>query len=338
MELESLVLDALERLGVVARVPAGRGPAEPTLVVDLDGAETAIQLKRRSLVDERTASSLLLEPRPTGTVLLAVGDRVTEDARQTLLQARAGFLDLRGHLGLRTSGIVINTSVPTYKPAPERSEALAGKAGVEVATRLLMAPSVAVAVRQLARELNRSPSTVSEVLAALRSEGLIDETNTVVDTSLFWRVAGKWASGRIYLERQPSPGDAIHAQTLRLGLEDPETTSGWALSDTAAAAAYGAPVAFREGQQLDFFVPDDAVAQRAIRLLGAAQPGSRAAVSIRVAPVPAAVNRRVGAAAVPLHWPLAHPVFVALDLAQDLGRGREILDAWTPDTRWSRVW
>jgi hypothetical protein len=31
-------------------------------------------------------------------------------------------------------------------------------------------------------------------------------------------------------------------------------------------------------------------------------------------------------------------VFVALDLAQDVGRGREILAAWTPDSRWSRVW
>jgi hypothetical protein len=40
----------------------------------------------------------------------------------------------------------------------------------------------------------------------------------------------------------------------------------------------------------------------------------------------------------PFEWPLAHPVFVALDLAQDTGRGREILDAWTPPERWARVW
>jgi hypothetical protein len=42
-------------------------------------------------------------------------------------------------------------------------------------------------------------------------------------------------------------------------------------------------------------------------------------------------------------WPLAHPVFVALDLAKDPGRGGEILDTWTPghlDTAkpWKRVW
>jgi hypothetical protein len=38
-----------------------------------------------------------------------------------------------------------------------------------------------------------------------------------------------------------------------------------------------------------------------------------------------------------MKWPVAHPLFVALDLAQDTGRGREILDAWTP-TEGTRVW
>jgi hypothetical protein len=54
--------------------------------------------------------------------------------------------------------------------------------------------------------------------------------------------------------------------------------------------------------------------------------------------VPAAVRRRVDLDKSPVEWPLAHPLFVALDLAQDVGRGREVLDRWTPDTRWPRVW
>jgi len=37
-------------------------------------------------------------------------------------------------------------------------------------------------------------------------------------------------------------------------------------------------------------------------------------------------------------WPLAQPLFVALDLAQDPGRGREILNDWTPPEPWHRVW
>jgi hypothetical protein len=35
---------------------------------------------------------------------------------------------------------------------------------------------------------------------------------------------------------------------------------------------------------------------------------------------------------------LAHPLFVALDLAADPGRGREILDGWTPPADVARVW
>jgi hypothetical protein len=38
-------------------------------------------------------------------------------------------------------------------------------------------------------------------------------------------------------------------------------------------------------------------------------------------------------------WPLAQPLFVALDLAQDPDRGRELLDGWTPPTEAGpRVW
>jgi len=38
------------------------------------------------------------------------------------------------------------------------------------------------------------------------------------------------------------------ARFLRLGLEDAERTAGWALTDLAAAVAYGAPLAMRTGQ------------------------------------------------------------------------------------------
>jgi hypothetical protein len=134
------------------------------------------------------------------------------------------------------------------------------------------------------------------------------------------------------------PGDADLTAPLRLGLDDVAHHSGWALSDSAAAAAYGAPLAFRSDQILDFFVPDQSVIRRATTLLGVADSASHARATVRVAPVPAVVQRRVDHASSPFEWPLAHPLFVALDLAQDVGRGREILDAWTPDGRWTRVW
>jgi hypothetical protein len=110
------------------------------------------------------------------------------------------------------------------------------------------------------------------------------------------------------------------------------------LTDSVAAAAYGAPVALRSGQLLDFFVPDQSTLRRATTLLGAATTTSQAQATLRVAPVPAVVKNRVDLDTDSTEWPLAHPLFVALDLAQDVGRGREILDAWTPDGGWTRVW
>ena len=73
-------------------------------------------------------------------------------------------------------------------------------------------------------------------------------------------------------------------------------------------------------------------------LLGAAVSASLAGAAVREAPVPAVVQRRFNLDVSSVEWPLARPLFVALDLAQGLGRGREILNAWTPDDRWARVW
>jgi DNA-binding transcriptional ArsR family regulator len=202
-----------------------------------------------------------------------------------------------------------------------------------------MTPAAGATVRALARTVGRSPSTVSEVLAALRRDGLVDERHRVEGTQLFWQVANQWPARRFYLARLPMPGEATAiTKPLRLGLDDAETTTGWALTDSAAAVAYGAPLAVRADQLLDFYVPDQGIQRRATALLGAAPSRSQARCSVRIAPVPAVCSQRVDVEASPFEWPLAHPLFVALDLAKDAGRGREILAAWTPPETWARVW
>lgn len=338
MENESLVVDAFAQLGLDARVPVGSPGAGVDLVLEPEGMATPLELKRRSLVDEEVARRLLAEARPSEPSVLVVADRVTDAARKILTEGGAGYLDLRGRLALRTEDIVINADVPSVKERADRTDALAGKAGLEVATALLMQPERPAAVRVLARDLERAPSTVSAVLAALRRDGLLDSANAVTGTDLFWRVADRWPVPRSPLAQPPSAEDTAMVQALRLGMNDPENTSGWALTDTAAAAAYGAPVAFRAGQRIDFFVPDESVMRRATTLLGTAESVSNARATIRVAPVPSVVRHRVDLDSGPDAWPLAHPLFVALDLAQDVGRGREVLDAWTPEDRWPRVW
>ncbi|MFI7544855.1 hypothetical protein [Actinoplanes sp. NPDC049599] len=338
MDTAALVIDAFAQIGIDAQVPTGTSDVGADVVLDTSGVRLALQLKRRALVTDSVAEQALRTHAPPAGALLIVADRVTETARRILTTRQAGYYDLRGRLALRTDGMVIDAEVEPLQERSQRTSALSGKAGLEVASAVLMQPERGTAVRELARQLGRSASTVSEVLSMLRREELVDANNAVTDSRLFWRVADRWATPRTYLAQLPSPGEGPLPQALRLGLVDVEHEPGWALTDSAAAAAYGAPLAFRSGQVLDFYVPDQAVQHRATTLLGAAGRPSQARATVRIAPVPAVVQRRVDLDTNPMEWALAHPLFVALDLAQDVGRGREILDAWTPDERWSRVW
>ncbi len=337
MSAEERLLDAFAELGITIRATeaTGRGDA---LVLDPDGIAVGIEVKQRSLVTEDVASRLVAEVAPNGIAVVVVADRVTAAARRILTANGCGFLDLRGRLALRAGGFVIDAEVEPVRKRTSRKSALGGAAGLEVAIALLMEPKRTVVVRELAREIGRSPSTVSETLAALRHDDLVDEANTVVGTGLFWQVADRWVVKRIPLARPPVPDDPGLAQPLRLGNDLLDDAPGWALTDSAAAAVYGAPVAFRAGQVQDFFVPDEVVARRAVTLLGSAEHPSQARATVRVAPVPAVVRRRVRVSTGGNPWPLAQPLFVALDLAQDLGRGREILDQWNPTGGWIRVW
>lgn len=338
MDIEALVVDAFAQLGIEARLLVGAADRRIDLVLAPEGIDVPLEVKRRTLVSDDVARRLFTERTPSDSVLLVVGDRVTETARKLLTSRGAGYYDLRGRLAVRTDRLVIDAEIEPVKERAERSNALSGKAGLEVAAALLMQPERPMAVRELARELGRSPSTVSEVLTALRRDELVDAKNAVADTRLFWQVADRWSGPRTHLANLPIPGDAHLTGPLRLGLDDIEHEAGWALTDSAGAAAYGAPLGFRSGQVLDFYVPDQSIVRRAATLLGSTASTSQARATVRVAPVPAVVQRRVDLDTNPVEWPLALPLFVALDLAQDVGRGREILDAWTPDERWTRVW
>lgn len=338
MDIEALVVDAFAQLGIEARLLVGAADRRIDLVLAPEGIDVPLEVKRRTLVSDDVARRLFAERTPSDSVLLVVGDRVTETARKLLTSRGAGYYDLRGRLAVRTDRLVIDAEIEPVKERAERSNALSGKAGLEVAAALLMQPERPMAVRELARELGRSPSTVSEVLTALRRDELVDAKNAVADTRLFWQVADRWSGPRTHLSNLPIPGDAHLTGPLRLGLDDIEHEAGWALTDSAGAAAYGAPLGFRSGQVLDFYVPDQSILRRATTLLGSTASTSQARATVRVAPVPAVVQRRVDLDTSQVEWPLALPLFVALDLAQDVGRGREILDAWTPDERWTRVW
>ena len=312
-------------------------------MLDPEGLRLPVALKHWSLITEETVNRLRGRDRanerqnPDSPARILVGDRITEPAKRAIRESGWGYIDLRGELSLREERLIIQATFEPRWTRPSRTRALSGKVGLEVATRILIDPQRSHPIRELARELDRSPSTVSNVLSTLRRDSYITSDNRLVDTRLFWAVADQWPDDRTYLHEQPTPASVAVTRALGLELDD-HNLPGWALTESAAAAAYGAPVAVRSGQTLDFYVPSTVIRRRAQTLLHPSITPVDAGCSIRVAPVPTACAPRFNIHVDYGEWPATHPVFVALDLAQDQGRGREILEAWTPDREWSRVW
>lgn len=334
--------EAASAVGLEATVAEEPGD----LRLDVNGVLYDVTLKRVSTASPTAPPRMLpRDMKHAGAegypVRVLIADKIGESAKDMLRAHDWGWLDLRGHLHLSAPGLFVDARVPAFNPRPERSSAFSGTVGLEVACALLMEPERRPSVRGLARQLSRAPSTVSDALKALSREGLIRQDKHPLLPDLFWETAAAWRrrSDPLWLSAAPEIADGRAVAALKLGLRDVESTTGWALADTLAASAYGAPIGMRGDHPPDFYVPSHATAHRAVQLLGQASDPADRRASVRVAPVSLVCTRRVDP-----HgwtgqvWPLAHPVFVALDLARDPDRGRQVLVDWQPPARWRRVW
>jgi hypothetical protein len=336
------LIAAAQSLGLETRLSTGADQGHDAVVTVPGGGTVFLEIKTASLVTADSAPgqlrrwSISIEP---DAVPLVVADRITADGRDQLTRAGWSWLDLRGHLRLVGPGLFVDSDVPTLtEPRPAR-EGLSGQVGIELAALLLLDPTTRIGVRSAAAALGRAPSSISEAYAALHVAGLVDAKRRPAVPELFWELAARWETASRDVATIPGEGRDRDTSALHIGFENVESTVGWALSDTMAAALYGAPVSMRADHPRDFHVPDHGTLRRAVQLLGPAVSPSARAARIRVAPVPLVCARRIdGTEWANDEWPLAHPLFVALDLAQDPGRGREILDAWTPREPWARVW
>lgn len=343
----SALSEALSQVGLtlLARGHGARREVADAVVRSPAGDECLVRVKQMSLANVDALQRLSLGSSPGGNeaepVLVVVADRIPQPSRTWLGEHDVSWLDLRGHLRLVAKGFFIDAGVTPQRERPTRSSALAGRVGLEVATLLLADLGAPPGVRAIASRLDRSASTVSEVLKILREEEHLDRYGLTRPADLFWEVAAAWRPDVADLARVPDPEDGAVSQALGLERVQVEGAPGWALTDTLAAVSYGAPAGARTDHPPDFYVPDAATLRRAVQLLGLARTTSSRAATVRVAPVPMVCEQRVDPLMLPAGkggWPLAHPVFVALDLARDPGRGREILDAWTPPKPWQRVW
>ncbi len=343
-ELEAIALltRALAEVGLESAEETADARAD-LVVRSRDGVAFAVEVKQRALVrdgDVPALTRLTEADRRRGVVSVIVADRITEEAKNRLRAEGWGWLDLRGGLHVEAPGVFIDARVKPARPVTGvAKEPLAGVVGLGLASLLLMEPTRTFGVREAAAEITRAPSSVSQELARLRDAGLVDAEHRPVSPDLFRALSRRWRPESLDVATVPGVGSSPINDALRLGLDDPEHQRGWALGDTLAAIAYGAPMSATGTYPPDLYVPDRATLRRATQLLGTAPSRSERAATLRLAPVPMVTGRRVDwNTRANAEWPLVHPVFVALDLAQDPDRGSEVLAAWDPPGRWQRVW
>jgi hypothetical protein len=254
---------------------------------------------------------------------IVVGHQISRDARDHLTATGASWFDRRvgAHLvnGNRTFDVRLVGDQPSDRagpPAPFRGDGpIRGRAGVSYAAALLLSPDDPPTMRAVAREVGMSPQAISNAAKLLAEHGLVIDGRPAIP-DLFRALADVWRPAKVaFVATAPDPA------------KQPE----WVLGGDGAALELGAPV-FATDDRPTFWVPSQTEARRAARALGTADPSTRAA-TVQVPSTPLVISRRVE------HdpWPLAHPLFVALDLARDQGRGREILEQWHPEGV-ARVW
>ena len=323
--LEAQAVDAAVAALRAGDIEVVEATQQGLLKARVDGRSLSITVVAVSYCTGQRARELVgRQPARAGAVHLVVADRVTAEAKVVLSDAGWSWLDRRGQLHLRGPGVRVDLTVEGLE-APTTTHAenpIAGRSGLTVAYWLCAHRGQSLSPTRSAPLLRLAPSTISTSVRRLRDAGLVDDDGAGVFPELFWELVDAWAVERTWLIDAPDPSN--HADP------DPHAPR-WRRTGTAAAAAYGAPVVSTAGGPIELYVIGPVEVSVAVRRYGRAQPGTGAA-AIAVAPV-SDVVAGVGERHVPVldGWPAAPVLAVALDLAQDRARGREMLNDWSID-------
>ncbi len=315
---EEAVLAACEHLGLAAsRSPLLDERADLRIAVENRHVEVAITAM--SSADRTTIERRVRPYAGVGPVPLLVADRITSEARAALSEAGWGWLDRRGFFHL-ASTVRVHQEVPGLerRVGAGRQDPISGRGAMSVAFWLCQHPGVAISPRAQFAEIGFSPATISKSVSRLAAEGLVDDRGASVGPELFWALADRWRPEWIWLATDPDPSsflDPIRGATT------------WRVTGTAAALRYGAPIASPVETAHEFYVRGPVETSIAVRRYGSARPGG-STTAIAVPPVRAAVPEEPALGRTFDGWTLAEPLAVALDLAQDRSRGRQILEEW----------
>lgn len=344
-----LVALALDDLASIAEGSAGVSidliePGDWVTIKRIGQKPWAARVHARASMSPREARALV-GGEPQGAHVV-VADQISAEAKEYLATVRNwGWLDRRNELRLRHGMADLEIRLPPRDDASRSAPGLAlaapasdgpirGRAGISYAAALLLQDTAGPpSIRSVARKMGMAASTFSEAVSHLREAGLILPSGAPSIPDLFWALAAVWRPLRANpVATVPTPA-AFERQSPN---EDDLDVEGWAQGGDAAALAWGAPM-FALGTRPWIWVPNQIVARRAERALGAASWVDHAAVIV-VPPTPLACMARQQAPSGTLDWPTLHPLYLALDLAQDRARGHEILEGWVPPIPAPRPW
>lgn len=247
---------------------------------------------------------------------LVIADIVDSVAAETLTGAGHSFWDRRGRLVLQSRDplVLVDRPTPTYvggAEGPSSDRPITGKAGLAVALALCMWPDDPSGVREVARIIEMSASTVSDARSRLLDHGLVASNGKPLLPELFWALSDAWAPTWRPSSAWPGPSP------------DWRQTGHGAASRFGAATMTGTPQAYTDGRRtLDQYLVRHIPRDGATPFL------------VAVAPTPLAVRAGGADGGHQSGVHLVHPVVAALDLSRDV-RGREILASWSDiDTSW----
>ena len=324
--------EALASLGVAVNPvpPESKGSGvEVDAVIEVAGQRFDVEVK--SVVTAEHGKRLVgsvARDRP----LLVVADRIAADAKRSLREVEVNYFDGRGELRIVAPPLIIDTTVDSTMPITRGSSGpLDSQVAKEVAICCLLTPDQPHGVRQVARYIDRAPSAVSHAMSRLREYGLLTSAGEALIPDLFHELLTLWRRRAVVLAASPGTG-VQEALRLKLGLDEPENSTGWALTDTLAAASWGIPIVARGDHPPDFYVPSESVLRAARSQLGHTSDPAARACTVAVAPVRLACLRRVDHSQTSgERRPVANHIVVALDIAQDRARGLEALQQWNPE-------
>jgi len=332
VDAQEALLSALISLGIDAEITDAEtsgGGDQPDFFVRIGDSVLVGEVK--SIVTEAGTEQLVRWAKRLGRPAIVVAERIAEDAKASMRRAGLNYLDRRGELRLFAGPVKVDAKVPASAARVEGGT-LSSQVSKEVAISCLLQPDQPHGVREVATYIDRAPSAVSNAMAGLREAGLLTSKGEPAVPDLFRELSVRWRRRPVALNDLPRPGRGSMNTQLAVGLDDVESTAGWALTDSLAASAWGMPIVARGDYPPDFYVPTESILRRAVAHLGDADNSATRACTVAVAPVRlVCLHRHDRSQSNGQVWPVANHIVVALDIAADKARGLEVLEQWNPE-------